>query len=109
MSDYENKSFDVQKLKSQMESKIKALWAGEVPLFETFWIYYFAVVVVLQLVGGAFGALWFLFFVVSLGWAGFMVRPIWLASDKYAGPKHWAMLAKIAAILIAIGIVTAIF
>ncbi len=102
MSEYENKSFDFQKLKSQAEAKIKALWAGDVPLFETFWIYYFAAVVVLQVVGSALGILGILFFLAALGWAGFMVRPIWLAADKYAGPKHWATLAKIAAILIAL-------
>lgn len=102
MSEYENKSFDVQKLKSQAEAKVKALWAGDVPLFETFWIYYFAIVAGLQIVGGVFGLLWILFFLASLAWAGFMVRPIWLAADKYAGPKHWATLAKIAAILIAL-------
>ena len=109
MSEYENKSFDLQKLKGQAEAKIKALWAGDVPLFETFWIYYFAAVIVLQVVGSALGILGILFFLIALGWAGFMVRPIWLAADKYAGPKHWAMLAKIMAILIVIGVVSAFF
>lgn len=109
MSEYENKSFDAQKLKSQCEEKIKALWAGDVPLFETFWIYFFAAVIVLQVVGAALGVLGILFFLAALGWAGFMVRPIWLAADKYAGPKHWAVLAKVAAVLIVIGVISTIF
>lgn len=106
MSDHENSDFDIQKFKSRAEAKIRELWAGNVPLFETFWIYYFAAVVVLQIVGMALGVLDVLFFLAALGWAGFMVRPIWLAADKYAGPKHWAALAKIAVILIVIGILS---
>ncbi len=109
MSEYENKSFDFQKLKSQAEAKIKALWAGDVPLFETFWIYCFGAVIVLRVVGGALGILGILFFLAALLWSGFMARPIWLAADRYAGPKHWAMLAKIAAILIVIGVISAFF
>ena len=108
MSDHENSGFDAQKFKSQAENKIRDLWAGNVPLFETFWIYYFAAVVVLQIVGMALGVLGILFFLAALGWAGFMVRPIWLAADKYAGPKHWAALAKIAVILIVISILSAL-
>ena len=37
-------------------------------------------------------------------WAGFMVKPIWLAADKYAGEKLWATLAKIAAIVIGLSV-----
>lgn len=78
------------------------------PLFETFWIYYFAAVIVLQVVGSALGILGILFFLIALGWAGFMVRPIsgWRPIN-ILGPKHWAMLAKIMAILIVIGVVSA--
>lgn len=109
MSEYENKSFDFQKLKAQAEAKVKALWAGEVPLFETFWIYYFGIVVGLQILGLAFGVLGLLFFFAAIGWAGFMIKPIWLAADKYAGPKHWAIIAKVMAVLIGLGVLSAIF
>ena len=108
MSDDQNSAFDVQKLKSQAETKIKELWSGSIPLFETFWIYYFAVVVVLQIVGQAFGVLGMILSLAALAWAGFMVKPIWLAADKYAGPKHWAALAKIVAILIVIGVISSL-
>ena len=108
MSDDQNSAFDVQKLKSQAETKIKELWSGSIPLFETFWIYYFAVVVVLQIVGQAFGVLGMVLSLAALAWAGFMVKPIWLAADKYAGPKHWAALAKIVAILIVIGVISSL-
>lgn len=106
MSDDQNNAFDVQKLKSQAETKIRELWSGSIPLFETFWIYYFAVVVVLQILGQAFGILGFVLSLAALAWAGFMVKPIWLAADKYAGPKHWAAIAKIMAILIVISIIS---
>ena len=108
MSDDQNSAFDVQKLKSQAETKIKELWSGSIPLFETFWIYYFAVVVVLQIVGQAFGMLGMILSLAALAWAGFMVKPIWVSADKYAGPKHWAMLAKIVAILILLGVISSL-
>lgn len=109
MSDDQNSTFDVQKLKSQAETKIRELWAGAIPLFETFWIYYFAVIVVLQILAQAFGILGILFSLVALCWAAFMVKPIWVSADKYAGPKHWAMIAKIFAILIALGVISTLF
>ncbi len=108
MSDNQNSAFDFQKLKTQAETKIKELWSGSIPLFETFWIYYFAVVIVLQIVGQAFGFLGMILSLAALAWAAFMVKPIWLAADKYAGPKHWATISKIVAILIVLGVISSL-
>ena len=109
MSEYENKSFDFDKLKGQAEAKVKALWAGEVSLLETFWIYYFGVVAGLMILSSAFGVLGIIFYLAALGWAGFMVKPIWLSADKYPGPKHWATIAKVMAVLIGISVIASIF
>ncbi len=94
-----------QKQKFDIKAKLTSLWAGNVPLFETFWIYYFAVMVVLAILGSSLPGIGALLFFVQVGWAGFMIKPIWLAAGKYAGPGHWAMLAKIVTIFIALGVI----
>lgn len=81
--------------------KLRALWYGQVPLFETFWIYYFIGVFVLGLLGTVLGDV---FSILALLWAGFMVKPIMAAADKYEGEKTWALLAKVAAVIIAISV-----
>lgn len=86
------------------------LWHGEIPLVQTFWLYYFVPLFVLQLfanglgdvVGGLFG-------ILALGWAGFMVMPIINAADKYPGDKVWALMAKIAAVIIGLGVLADLF
>lgn len=83
---------------------IQQLWLGQVPLFQTFWIYYFAVIAVLHILAGVLGFMGPILVLMKIIWAGFMVKPIWLAADKYAGEKLWATLAKIAAIVIGIGV-----
>jgi hypothetical protein len=90
-------------------SKIKAtltkLWNGEVPLAHTFWLYYFVGVIILRLVAGAINPV---FGIVIVAWAGFMVLPIWRSADKYSGNNLFALLAKIAAVLIAIGAIASL-
>lgn len=85
--------------------KVKAraieLWNGNVPLAQTFWLYYVVGVVVLRLIAMPLGSI---FGIAILGWAGFMVVPIWRASDKYEGENLLALLAKIAAVFIAIAV-----
>ena len=85
---------------------IQQLWLGQVPLFQTFWIYYFAVIAVLHILAGFLGFMAPILILLKIIWAGFMIKPIWLAADKYAGEKIWATLAKIAAILIGLGVLT---
>ena len=90
--------------------KIKAtltkLWNGDVKLAHTFWLYYFVGVLVLRLITGlvspALG-------IIALAWAGFMVMPIWRAADKYDGNNIFALLAKIAAVLVALGVLKSLF
>lgn len=87
-----------------------ALWNGEIPLVQTFWMYYFLGVFGLKVVGnGIGGPLGVIFGLVALAWAGFMVKPIIAAADKYTGEKQWPLLAKIAAALIGLGVLADLF
>lgn len=87
-----------------------ALWNGQIPLVQTFWMYYFLGVFALKIVGnGIGGPLGFIFGFLALGWAGFMVKPIIAAADKYTGEKQWALLAKIAAVLVGLGVLADLF
>lgn len=81
--------------------KLKILWGGDVPLAQTFWQYYFLTVIVLGFLGNAMGLA--LVSLLAVLWAGFMVMPIWRSSDKYQGLPLYRTLAKVAAILVAIG------
>jgi hypothetical protein len=86
---------------SKIKATIKDLWNGDIPLFKTFWLYHFAAQIVLSLLAGMIG----LFGLVSVLWAGFMVKPIFGAASKYKGNKLYALLAKIAAVLVALGVI----
>lgn len=93
-----------------VKDRLMALWNGEIPLVQTFWMYYFLAVFVLKILGnGIGGPLGALFGLLALGWAGFMVKPIIAAADKYPGEKQWALLAKIAAVLIGLGVLVDLF
>lgn len=91
------------------KEKVKSLWAGKESLFNTFWLYYFAGVFVLQLLARAIDPLTTLLSLLALIWAGFMVRPIWLAATAYQGQKVWAVLAKLIAIFIALAVLGDVF
>ncbi|MCM2343252.1 MAG: hypothetical protein NDJ24_01680 [Alphaproteobacteria bacterium] len=105
MTDQENKpsvttpAFDISKIKAEAETRIRALWAGEVPLFHAFWIYGFAVIAGLAILAAPFDLLGSVINLIGLAWSLFMIKPIWLAADKYQGPQHWAIAAKIAVVL----------
>lgn len=90
--------------KDGFKAKLQQLWNGDVPLKETFWLYYFAVMVILMVLGDITGIIGFIFGLASLVWAGFMVKPIIAAADKYEGDKNIALLAKVVAILIGLGV-----
>ena len=93
-----------EKPKFDGRTTLQQLWNGEIPLFQTFWIYYFVVVAVLSILANAIGFLAVILHLLKIVWAGFMIKPIWLAADKYAGENIWATLAKIAAILIGLAV-----
>ena len=84
---------------------IQQLWNGGIPLVQTFWFYYFGVIFVLHFLAKVIPG----FFVLELVWAGFMVKPIFVAAEAYKGPSHWALLAKIAAVLIGLSVVSTLF
>jgi hypothetical protein len=86
--------------RAAIEARLRQLWNGDVPLKETFWVYYFAVVLcfaVLSTVGGFLG---FLFTLAGMAWGLFMIKPILMAAERYQGNVNYALLAKVAAVLI---------
>lgn len=84
---------------------IQDLWQGKIPLFKAYWLYYFAVVLGLTMIGNLLSFLGSITGLLGIIWAGFMVKPIWLAADAYQGSKHWALAAKISAVFIGLGVI----
>ena len=84
---------------------LQQLWNGDMPLFQAFWLYYFAVLIILKMMAATIGFLAPMLALLQLVWTGFMIKPIWKSADAYVGPKHWGMLAKIFAIILALGVV----
>jgi len=82
--------------------RLRHLWRGKIPLVQTFWLYYFTVILALKLLAGSHGLRSDFFGLVTLLWAGFMVKPIISAADNYRGDQIWAALAKILALIIAV-------
>jgi len=86
---------------NNIKATLKKLWDGNVPLAHTFWLYYFVGVVILRLIASVIGPS---LAIVIVAWTGFMILPIWRSSDKYNGKPLFALLAKISAIVIALGL-----
>jgi hypothetical protein len=92
-----------------IKGRLKELWEGKIPLVHCFWIYYFAVVVVLSILASVLGGLLGgLLNLIMLAWAAFMVMPVMRSAEKYEGDKMWSLLAKVAAVLIAISVAAGI-
>ena len=87
-----------------IEARLRELWNGDIPLKQTFWIYYFAVVLGLAVLSSIGGFLGFLFSLAGMAWGLFMIKPILAAADKYQGEVNYALLAKVVAFLILVGI-----
>jgi hypothetical protein len=86
--------------------RLRELWDGKIPLVQTFWLYYVGIVVILKFFGktdGLFGELANIFAIL---WAGFMVKPIIAAADRYTGDRIWSLLAKITAAIIGLAVLT---
>ena len=90
----------------QIKTTLKQLWQGELSLAQTFWLYYVVAMIALRIVASAIGPV---MGIVILGWAGFMVVPIWRSADNYTGNSLFALLAKIAAVLMALGVLGTLF
>lgn len=91
--------------KEAIKAKLQQLWNGDVALKYTFWLYYFLFMFILAVLASVGGALGFFFDLVSFAWAGFMVKPILSSAEKYEGEQAYALLAKVIAVLILIGVV----
>ena len=85
----------------EIKKTLNQLWNGEIKLSHTFWLYYFCGILVIRIIANAIGPVGA---ILVLGWAGFMVLPIWRSAEKYEGKPIFALLAKIAAVLIALGV-----
>lgn len=93
-----------------VKDRLTSLWNGDIPLVQTFWLYYFLAVFVLKIIGNAVGgSLGGIVGILALGWAAFMIKPIIASADRYMGEKQWAMLAKIAALVIGLGVLLDLF
>ena len=90
----------------QIKTTLKQLWQGDLSLAHTFWLYYVVAMIALRIVASAIGPV---MGIVILGWAGFMVVPIWRSADNYTGNSLFALLAKIAAVLMALGVLGTLF
>lgn len=101
-------SFDPQKLKADAMVHIKEMQAGNLPLYKAFWLYYWLPIFLLQVLGAVFGLVGIVFSLAALAWAGYNIMPLWKIADKYTGPAHWILLAKIFSALMALSIVWSI-
>ena len=112
-NDFQTDGFKFPRSVDEVKKTSLSLWHGEVPLFQTFWIYYVAGVFALALLSAIIDPLSIVFNLLAIAWAGFMVKPIIEAAKKYETEnpeeKHWALAAKIAAVLIALGVLGDIF
>lgn len=70
------------------------LWHGEFPLLEAFWLYYVAALFVLKVLGDVLAFLGPVFGLFEVVWAGFMVKPVFLAAAQYRGRAELALAAK---------------
>jgi hypothetical protein len=97
---------------------IISLWAGDVPLVKTFWIYgVFGVAVfiyvppIIYLAGSlptipAFRALSNAHFLISYIYFFFVFVAIWRSAIKYTGSKIWSFMAMIASAMLALSFVS---
>lgn len=80
------------------------LWAGDYPLWQTFWLFHVVGCGVLKTISQYFyGNVSAIFALAALLWAGYTILPIWRAAGKYKGSSLFALSAKIAAIFIGAG------
>jgi len=96
-------------LQTAMARKLKSLWAGEVPLPETFWWYAVAYGVPLNFVtSGLFLALivekasaWVLAaaFLLPVPYNVFATVAVWRSAGRWEGERKWADLARVATVL----------
>ena len=78
-------------------------WNGDVSLVKSYWLvgvllsaaFGFVSALIILSIGLHFHAVYGLI----IPWLIYTTVGIWRSSDKYKGPKHWAVLAKVAVVL----------
>ena len=89
----------------RVKARLRQLWQGEIPLAQAFWLYYFLGIVLLNILSSVDGLIGLAFGLMTVTWAGFMIKPVFMAADRYKGEKHWVILAKIAAVIVLIEVI----
>ena len=70
--------------------RMEQLWNGEIPLYMTFWGYYFGVCMVASVLARILSPIAGFISLAALLWTVFMLRPLIMAAKNYEGPAHWA-------------------
>ena len=88
-------------------------WDGELSLPQSYWIVGVLISIpvgaVIGIFTGIIGASINTMYAFFIPWMIYIVVGVWRSSDKYKGPKVWAILAKIAVILGALGLLRDLF
>ncbi len=97
-------------------SYVKRLWMGEVPLATTYWgwgvglnILLAILIVVLAILArvvrgvALFMPLYVAYYYFKIAYTVFIMIAIWRSAGRYTGPRTWAVLARVAVILGAVG------
>ncbi len=92
-----------------MHDMLKAMARGDMPLPQAFWgfavIYgtllnaFTTLLSMGALAAGASGLTVFALHMLALPYNLFAVYAVWRSAERYAGPSHWAVLARIGVVL----------
>jgi hypothetical protein len=95
-----------------MRETLKTMARGEMPLPQAFWgaagIYgtllngFTTLLSLGSLAAGASGLTVFALHMLALPYNLFVVYAVWRSAERYAGPAHWALLARIGVVIWAI-------
>lgn len=88
-------------LLENIKEELRLVNKGDLPLPQLFWTYYMAVLFCLIVFGSVLGPFGSMLHIAALGWAFFMIRPVWRAADKHKGIAAFAQLSKPFVILVA--------
>jgi len=107
------KKLKKRKKQNKKRNYFQKFWDGDLSLPQSYWVVGVLISIPLGILLGVFtaliGASTNTIFVFLLPWYIFIIVGIWRSSDKYKGPKIWAILAKIAMVLSAIRVVSGMF
>ena len=102
----------VKKKTKKNKNYFHKFWDGELPLVQSYWVVAWLISIPVGFVIGTVTAVlgfpqntMYAFFIP---WYVFVIVGVWRSSDRYKGPKFWAILAKIAMIIAIINLVARI-